>query len=157
MYKIVKQFKFEAAHQLYSQNLEREDLKGTIFDLGSNPKNACRKTHGHSSKIDICLESEDLENSMVLDFSHFKWFKEYLDEHFDHRFLISQFDPKAEELKKIIPDSLNILCFLPTAENLSEYFYRIWKTKLRIFKGNIKIKYVRVWETETAYAEYYEK
>ena len=72
MYRICKQFSFEAAHSLP--------------DLHDGHK--CRSIHGHSYKIEITLKSELLNNTgMIRDFGELFDLKQYLNQKFDHQIL----------------------------------------------------------------------
>jgi 6-pyruvoyltetrahydropterin/6-carboxytetrahydropterin synthase len=121
MYLIRKAFTFEAGHHLN--------------DVPEGHK--CGGKHGHSYKIYLFLESEDLDSSsFVVDFGALKAFSRmYIDwpKGVDHRYLNDLFPWET------------------TAENLAEYFYGKAKA---IFPQVVK---VGVRETETGYAEYWEK
>jgi 6-pyruvoyltetrahydropterin/6-carboxytetrahydropterin synthase len=82
---IDKQFDFCYGHRVWSQKLNSE------FSLDSCL--ACRHLHGHQGKIKLYLESEKLDNGMVTDFKHLNWFKKWLDDTLDHKFIIDKNDP----------------------------------------------------------------
>lgn len=89
MYKIWKEFKFSASHQL----------------LGLPPEHQCSRLHGHNYVIEIQLESNKLDKvGFIVDFGELKPFKDWLDANFDHRHLndILDFNPTAENMAKYI-------------------------------------------------------
>lgn len=117
-------FKFDAAHLI-----EGYDGK-------------CGRMHGHTYKVHISAESEQLNPSqylktadMVCDFQELKWAAEDAEKGgLDHGVL--------NELIEVNP----------TAERIAEFIYE--ETKSRIPSG-IKLK-VTVWETENCWVEYTE-
>ena len=84
-WQISKQFDFCYGHRVWSQTLNKE------YALDECMK--CRHLHGHQGKILIYLESDKLENGMVTDFKHLNWFKKFLDDVIDHKFIIDINDP----------------------------------------------------------------
>lgn len=98
----------------------------------------CHNLHGHRWFVDVCvkgdLQTEGPQKGMVMDFGDLKKFVEkYIIERFDHTLL-----------NEVFLDS-------PTAENLSEY---AGLTIERFLPMNVDLEFVRVWETEDAYAEW---
>ena len=88
----------------------------------------CERIHGHSFQVEARVESDDLnEQFMVKDFRDLKatWNK------YDH-----------QDLNDFFP--------MPTAEVLARAIF----DDIRYNRTSQKIVYVRVWESETAYAEY---
>jgi len=54
---------------------------------------ACRHLHGHSGVIKVHLSSDKLERGMVTDFKMLGWFKDFLDNVLDHKFIMDLNDP----------------------------------------------------------------
>lgn len=87
-YKIGKEFEFCYGHRVWSQQLK----EGYSEDMCL----ACRHLHGHQGKIIVYLESIDnteLTNGMVTDFKHLGWFKKWVDNVLDHKFIMDISDP----------------------------------------------------------------
>ena len=134
---IRKQFKFESAHIV--RNAVSERCKFSI--------------HGHSYTVEVFLHGEvDPKTGMLLDFIEFKknGIADFIDM-FDHAIAIWNNDSSeyindmAKHSKRVIKMNLN-----PTAENMAIFFhYHIQK----ILGNDIKVKCVRVHETDTGYAE----
>ena len=80
MYKINKTFKFDAGHRVPTQHL---DIKHSC-----NTPNKCKHMHGHEYKIDVCLTSSMLHDGMVLDFNNLNFFKKFIDQVLDHKFIL---------------------------------------------------------------------
>lgn len=86
----------------------------------------CRFLHGHNYRIHFEIQAESLDTvGRVIDFSVIKeklcmW----LEEHYDHKFLIWQEDPLLKDLQKIADESLVIVPYNPTAENIAKYLDR---------------------------------
>lgn len=85
MWKIAKQFDFCYGHRVWSQNLNPE------FSIDSCLM--CRHLHGHQGTINIFLEADELKDGMVTDFKHLNWFKKWLDDTLDHKFIMDINDP----------------------------------------------------------------
>lgn len=136
------------------------------IDMGHrvpNHKSKCRNLHGHRYKIEVGVDDKVITDSgssdegMVIDFSDLKeiMIKE-IDEVYDHSFTMHM----GDEYYGIFADfkeqgqKINFVGFVPTAEKLAEHWYKIIKPKL--LERNIKIKFVRVYETPTSTATYEE-
>ena len=118
MWEISKEFDFCYGHRVWSQALNVE------FSLDSCLM--CRHLHGHQGKVIVYLKSDTLKSGMVTDFKHLNWFKKFLDDVIDHKFIIDINDPLFENLAGDI--LLTTDNNLPWYENLmvdynSEYDY----------------------------------
>ncbi|HEV2347898.1 MAG TPA: 6-carboxytetrahydropterin synthase [Actinocrinis sp.] len=120
MYRIAKTFTFEAAHRL----------------SGLPEEHKCARTHGHSYRVEIVLESEQLtETGFVDDFAELKPLGDYIAASLDHSDLNSALDgnPTSELL----------------ARHLADWFERHLAPDL-----NGQLASVRVSETASSWAEY---
>jgi len=88
----------------------------------------CNQLHGHTWKVEVVMKSSKLDNcGMVVDFKEIK----NIVDSFDHRYL-------------------NDFISQPTAENIAKILFN--KIKVKFFKPES----VKVWESETSYAKYFE-
>ena len=82
---IDKSFSFCYGHRVWSQQLNEE------YALDS--KLVCRHLHGHEGLVKVFLEGDELTHGMVTDFKHLNWFKKFLDDNLDHKFIMDIHDP----------------------------------------------------------------
>ena len=100
-WQITKQFDFCYGHRVWSQELNTEfSMDGCLM---------CRHLHGHQGTILIHLESQNLHNGMVTDFKHLNWFKTFLDDTLDHKFIIDSHDPLFETLLPHFKDKRHLI------------------------------------------------
>ena len=174
-WKISKEFDFCYGHRVWSQTLDKE------FSLDECLK--CRHLHGHQGKILVYLEAEALNNGMVTDFKHLNWFKQFIDDILDHKFILDINDPlystllplveknelvKFEEgysivdLTKFANEEIHIkelyegyiiVDFVPKSENLSAWFLRIVQNKMK--KLNVKVSHIEFLETPKSKSTFY--
>lgn len=85
MWTITKQFDFCYGHRVWSQKLDE--------NLSLDNKCKCRHLHGHQGVVHIALSSLHLTDGMVTDFKHLNWFKKWLDDNLDHKFIMDIEDP----------------------------------------------------------------
>lgn len=79
-FSISKTINFVAGHRVPSQDLSKIGF--------NNVPNKCRHIHGHEYKLQVFLGSEKLgEDEMVLDFTFFNYFREFIDKVIDHKFI----------------------------------------------------------------------
>lgn len=84
---IDKQFDFCYGHRVWSQLLNAD-----YCDTGDACAK-CRHLHGHQGEIHVFVEAPELERGMVTDFKHLGWFKNFIDNHLDHKFILDLNDP----------------------------------------------------------------
>ena len=118
-------------------------------------ENKCKYLHGHNYRFHLKIAANELDSiGRVMDFGVIKsHLCEWLEENFDHRFLIWDKDPMLPALAQISKESLFVLPFNPTAENIAQYFTdEIAPTQL---KGTgCKLIQCRIEETRKCSATY---
>lgn len=174
MYRIAKQFDFCYGHRVWSQSLN------PTFSLDSCLK--CRHVHGHQGTINIFLEAEKLSEGMVTDFKHLNWFKKWLDDTLDHKFIMDISDPVRDSLfpLSLIPlnferesrtwtlyskdlenqpepvkevyEGLVFVDFVPTSENLSKWIFDIVEAKM--LPLGVRVSGVQFYETPKSQSNY---
>ena len=105
-----------------------------------NYKGRCENVHGHNWKVRVVIEGEKLDaTGMLVDFLDVKSFMGEILDRIDHQFL-----------NEIPPfDMIN-----PSAENIAEYFYLQMTGKLAETPVPVRIREVKIWETEIQSATY---
>ena len=119
----------------------------------------CRFVHGHTRTIEVVLESDTLDaNDMVCDFAVVKSLMERHVSAWDHALCINDGDPGYAELRRLYGE--RVVGFAgrdPTTEVLAEVLYKALAESLPAHAGaNVRLRRVRIWETPTAWAEYWE-
>lgn len=106
----------------------------------------CGNCHGHNGQIEWTISAPTLSNGMVLDFAVMKQKLDmWVENNWDHRFLIWENDCRAPDMIKIDPTTV-LLDFNPTAENLAMYLLKTIGP--RILKGTgAKLVHVKFYET----------
>lgn len=115
----------------------------------------CRFLHGHNYRIHFTVSSDALDDiGRVVDFSVIKsQLCQWLEEHFDHKFLIWEEDDLLEQLQALSPESLVIVPFNPTAENIARYLVEtVGPQQLKEYP--VKLISCRVEETAKCSASY---
>ena len=105
-----------------------------------NYKGRCENVHGHNWKVRVVIEGEKLDaTGMLVDFLDVKSFMGEILDRIDHQFL-----------NEIPPfDVVN-----PSAENIAEYFYQQMTGRLAETPVPVRIREVKIWETEIQSATY---
>ena len=152
-------------------------------------KSKCRSLHGHTYRVECTfgsdvLAEEGAAKGMVADFGSVKTIMEQeIHEPCDHKTILYYEDPLLNVLRSAGPcwsgpgrvsgqrakwgldldgdndTRLHVVNFIPTAENLAEYwFHRIFR-RLREtpeFESGVgfQIERIRVWETPNCFAEF---
>lgn len=130
---LTKVFNFSAGHRLFIEGLtDEENIK--IFDKCANPRG-----HGHDYKVEVMLSSDISEDTgMIVQ-------REVIEEGINdikNSLDYKRIDQEIEYFKK----------YQSTVENIAVY---VWD-KLFI-KFDNTLKYVKVWENERSYFEYYQE
>lgn len=115
----------------------------------------CEHFHGHNYVADFFVTGAKQDSvGRVVDFAELKTrCKGWLDEHWDHSFLISDSDDNARNaLKMVVPSRYFELPYNPTAENMAKYLLEEVCPNILDGTGGRAIR-VRIWETDESYAE----
>lgn len=105
-----------------------------------NYKGKCENVHGHNFRVQVVIEGERLdETGLLVDFIDVKDAMRAVIDRLDHVFLndIPPFDVKN-----------------PSAENIAEHFYEEMSRRLAATPVPIRIREVKVWETDIQSASY---
>lgn len=136
--------------------------------LSKHPER-CRYPHGHSRTIEVVVASDSLDaNGMVLDFKALKLALKANIDRYDHAMAINSQDPLRQAIEAVYPDSLIVFDDQePTTEAIAKEIYdfasalfssgfQVEKNGVHyeILAGRVRLERVRVWETETSWAEY---
>lgn len=139
---ICKEFKFDSAHRLLSPYSRK-----------------CKNIHGHTYKVQIFFESNELNSSgMIIDFKKIGKLLEKLIDKFDHSLIVCERDPIIKYLETITKRYI-ILPYEPTCENLSIILFLFIKKMLNEEKEsdvsfqNLILYKVKLYETETNFIE----
>ena len=108
----------------------------------------CAHLHGHNYRIHLTVEAEQLDTvGRVMDFSAIKEHLCYwLEEEWDHKFLVWEHDPFASSLKELDPVGTVVVKFNPTAENMGQYLIDVVGPKQLAGTG-VKLVSVNIEET----------
>ncbi|MEM7476711.1 MAG: 6-carboxytetrahydropterin synthase [Planctomycetota bacterium] len=134
---IMRRIKFCAGHRLYEHG------------------GKCEHFHGHNYVAEIFVTSEEVDSvGRVIDFAELKSrTKGWIDDNWDHSFLIYEQDHNAiEALEMVKPSRLFKLPYNPTAENMARYLLEEMCPTVLQDTGARAVS-VRIWETEDSFAE----
>jgi 6-pyruvoyltetrahydropterin/6-carboxytetrahydropterin synthase len=134
---IMRRIKFCAGHRLYKHG------------------GKCENFHGHNYVADVFVTGDQVDSvGRVIDFSELKTrIKGWIDEHWDHAFLIYEQDVNARAaLEMVTPTRIYVLPYNPTAENMARYLLDVMCPKALEGTG-ARATRVRIWETDEAFAE----
>jgi 6-pyruvoyltetrahydropterin/6-carboxytetrahydropterin synthase len=105
-----------------------------------NYKGKCENIHGHNWRVQVVIEGEQLDSTgLLVDFIDVKDLMGSVIARLDHQFLneVAPFDVKN-----------------PSAENIAEYFYEQMSTGLAATPVPVRIREVKIWETDIQSATY---
>ena len=147
MIRVIKEYRFEAAHRL------------------TNYVGPCSNIHGHSYRVQVCFErgrDEDLgqrscsrlnDQGMVVDFKDIKGIiGDWIMQNFDHALILDKDDPLLKHVFEAGLSSLKTFYMegSPTAERIAVKILQVAEDET--FESFIHPIWVKVWETETAHA-----
>ncbi len=123
-----------------------------------NHEGKCANLHGHNYLVEFYVTGNEVDDlGRVVDFSVLnRLFKGWIDEHWDHGFLLWDKDTNAiEALRQVKPNRIYLLPYNPTAENMARYLLEeISQDLIQSIKGyDLQVNRVVVWETENSSAE----
>jgi len=134
---IMKRIRFCAGHRLF-----RHEGKCAFF-------------HGHNYVADIYVTGEQVDSvGRLVDFSMLKkLFTGWIDEHWDHGFLLHEIDENGIAAAKLVePCKYFLMPYNPTAENMARYLLEEVSPELLIDEP-VQVSKVVIWETEDSFAE----
>ncbi len=123
-----------------------------------NHENKCANMHGHNYTVEFHVTGHEVDAiGRVVDFAVInKLFKGWIDENWDHGFLLWDQDHQAiGALRSIEPNRVFLLPYNPTAENMARYLLEVVSPPLiASIKGyDLRMTKIVVWETEKSSAE----
>lgn len=149
-FRVCKSFEVESGHLL------------------SKHPDKCRYPHGHTRKVECVLSAETLDaNEMVCDFKLVKMLIGAFVEQFDHSLCVNTQDPQYAFLKSAYGERvIGFEAQDPTTEVLAKTIFDHLRLQLSGYSNGIqdaypmrrcvKLERVRVWETSSSWAEYWE-
>ena len=133
------------------------------IDMGHripNHKSKCKNLHGHRYKIQAGVIGsvqnikDESDEGMVLDFGDLKQvMNTYIHDVYDHGFMFYKNDFFAQWFNGT-EQNIHLVSFIPTAENLAEYWFKKLEQGLYEKNSQLCLYYVTVWETPTSTATY---
>lgn len=139
---VTKEMRFEAAHLL-------EGHPGR-----------CASLHGHSYRVQVTVSSRIIDVDMVLDFSDLKKLMMDVIDPFDHAFIYDDKHPVVGTTRKFLDTCMSHnmrsvgIIGRPTAENMVANIVLKLNSKMECEYKNLRLEAVKLWETETSYAEW---
>ena len=134
---IMRRIKFCAGHRLHQHG------------------GKCEFFHGHNYIADFYVTSDNVDSvGRIIDFAELKSrFKGWLDDHWDHGFILNQDDQNGlEAIKMVVPSKYYVLPYNPTAENMARYLLEVVCPEV-LSDTNVQATRVVIWETEEAFGE----
>ena len=105
-----------------------------------NYRGSCENLHGHNWKIEVACEGPDLDGAgLLIDYRELKRATQAIVDRLDHT-LLNDLEPFKEKWN-------------PSSEYLARYFYEELKSAMGA--QATLVKRVRVWETDSSFAEYW--
>ena len=117
----------------------------------------CAHLHGHNYRFHFtCIPDAGLDSvGRVIDFSAIKaTLCEWLEREWDHKFLLWDQDPQADDMVEIDPAGVVLVPFNPTAENMAEHVVQEIAPMLLQGTG-VRLLVCKIDETRKCSASYY--
>ncbi|MBL4883796.1 MAG: 6-carboxytetrahydropterin synthase [Planctomycetaceae bacterium] len=134
---IMKRIRFCAGHRLFKH------------------EGKCAFFHGHNYVADIYVTGEEVDSvGRLVDFSMLKkFFEGWIDEHWDHGFLLHEIDENGIAAAKMVePCKYFLMPYNPTAENMARYLLEEVSPDL-LADHSVQASRIVIWETEDSFAE----
>lgn len=162
-------------HRIHTQYLDA--------NLSVNAACKCKHLHGHNATIIVTLCGSTLDKrGVIVDFNELNWFKKFIDDNLDHKFIIDRNDPLLDHLApngevaiaspnpvgvcklfvrpgitltdavREMYEGIVIVDFVPTSENLSAWLFKVIQEKLNPL--NITVHSVQFFETPKSQSTY---
>lgn len=114
----------------------------------------CAHLHGHNYRIHFTVEADSLDHiGRVWDFSMIKTHLcNWLEDNWDHKFLVWSKDPWSELLSKLDPEGVVIVPFNPTAENMGQHLIDVIGPK-QLDGSGVRLVEVKIEETRKCSAK----
>lgn len=137
---IMRRIRFCAGHRLYRHG------------------GKCEFFHGHNYIADFYVSARDVDSvGRVIDFAELKGrFKGWIDEHWDHAFLLNEADTNGiHAIQHVEPSKVFLLPYNPTAENMARYLLEHVAAELLepFADQGVRATKVVIWETPESAAE----
>ncbi|MEL7089042.1 MAG: 6-carboxytetrahydropterin synthase [Planctomycetota bacterium] len=119
-----------------------------------NHESKCAHLHGHNYRIHFKVEALELDEvGRVVDFSVIKTtLCNWLEDNWDHKFLVWKHDPMAFTLSQLDPEGVVQVPFNPTAENMAKFLLEVVGPAQ--LDAGLKLVEVRIEETRKCSASY---
>jgi 6-pyruvoyltetrahydropterin/6-carboxytetrahydropterin synthase len=87
----------------------------------------CAHFHGHGYRVHFTVAADKLDKiGRVLDFSVINTrLCQWVEQHWDHRFLLWEQDPLAHGFSQLDPNSVVVVPFNPTAEQMAQHLLKM--------------------------------
>lgn len=114
-----------------------------------NYEGKCARLHGHNGRLSVTLAASTLDAAgMVVDFIDIKKaLAQWIDETLDHRMILHKDDPAVGALRAV-GESLQVVDFNPTAENIARFVHE------HLRSAGMPVVQVSLQETENCSATY---
>lgn len=115
----------------------------------------CAHLHGHNYRVHFTITAKELDSvGRVIDFSVIKTLLcEWLEQYWDHKFLIWIKDPWATIIGDLDPQGTALTLFNPTAENMAEFLFKT-VAPILLEPHNVQLTHIRIEETRKCSVDY---